>query len=449
MTDKNIEFWEAIKKSIKKISQIYDKTWQKRKRLLDTKFLISFIFKLVLSKNKQGYGSILANLWEEYAEKGIVLPQNKIVAASSVCEARQKLPETVFQELNQNIVNHFEKIEDHKNWNGHRVFAVDGSRVTLPKELLEQGYKIYNEKKGYYPVGLVSCLYNLQTGIAYDFELVNHNNERICAANHLNIAGEEDIIVYDRGYFSYLLLYQHSTKNIHCVFRIQNGRVNQEIAAFWNSDDVDKVIEYYPAEATKSDLRKRGFNLKFKPIQIRLIKHTISKTTYIYATTLVDKKYKKESFSQLYHARWGIEELYKISKRLIEVEDFHSKTEVGVKQEIYAHFVLINISRFFEIAATNHLDDQDKFLNTDEYHKKIFVDTKNKLNFKNCLFVVSRYLEEIILLSVYKFVNKILPKIIRSIVHVRYKIRPNRHYKRISHTPISKWHNGNLSSAKA
>jgi hypothetical protein len=62
----------------------------------------------------------------------------------------------------------------------------------------------------------------------------------------------------------------------------------------------------------------------------------------------------------LYHERWDIEELYKISKVLIEVQDFHAQTERGVKQELYAHFVMITLSRIF----SNHVeDDIQKLLN--------------------------------------------------------------------------------------
>ena len=57
--------------------------------------------------------------------------------------------------------------------------------------------------------------------------------------------------------------------------------------------------------------------------------------------------YKIDEFQKLYHGRWGIEELYKISKVYIDVEDFHSSTERGVKQELYAHLLLINIARIF------------------------------------------------------------------------------------------------------
>lgn len=37
---------------------------------------------------------------------------------------------------------------------------------------------------------------------------------------------------------------------------------------------------------------------------------------------------------------WNLE-LYKVSKRIFIIDDFHGQTERGVKQELFAHFVLI------------------------------------------------------------------------------------------------------------
>ena len=56
--------------------------------------------------------------------------------------------------------------------------------------------------------------------------------------------------------------------------------------------------------------------------------------------------------ADLYHGRWSIEELYKISKQMLAVEYFHSRSERGVKQELFAHFTLIAMTRLF----TNHTE---------------------------------------------------------------------------------------------
>ena len=158
-TEKSLNFWTEVKNIFKKISDKFDTEWQKRKRILNTQLLVTIILKLVQTKNRQGYGSTLIQFWEVCAEKSIELPQVNSVAASSFCEARQKLSEDIFKELNLELINHWKKNQELPSWNNHWIFAVDGSRVNVPRELIKDGYKLYAEERGrYYPQGLMSCL---------------------------------------------------------------------------------------------------------------------------------------------------------------------------------------------------------------------------------------------------------------------------------------------------
>ena len=86
----------AINEIMSEISLKYDQLWIKRKRLIDSKFLMSFIFHVISNKNN-GYGISLLDLWENYETKNIEAPQQEIFAPSSVCEARQKLSEQIFK----------------------------------------------------------------------------------------------------------------------------------------------------------------------------------------------------------------------------------------------------------------------------------------------------------------------------------------------------------------
>jgi hypothetical protein len=206
-SQKTLNFWSEVKNILQKISDQFDTKWQKRKRVLSTQLLVAIILKLVQSKNRQGYNSTLIQFWEACAEKNIDLPQVNSISSSSLCQARQKLSEEIFKELNQELINHWQNNQDLPTWNNHRLFAVDGSRVNVPRELINEGYKLYaQERGGYYPQGLMSCLYNLQEKVVYDFSFVTHMNERLCALDHIKQLSEKDIIVFDRGYFSYLLL---------------------------------------------------------------------------------------------------------------------------------------------------------------------------------------------------------------------------------------------------
>lgn len=444
-TDKSLNFWTEVKNIFKKISDKFDAEWQKRKRVLNTQLLVTIILKLVQSKNRQGYGSTLVQFWEVCAEKNIELPQVNSVAASSLCEARQKLSEDIFRELNQALINHWQKNQDLPTWNNYRIFAVDGSRVNVPRELINEGYKLYAEERGrYYPQGLMSCLYNLQEKVVYDFSFVTHMNERLCALEHMKQLTEKDIIVFDRGYFSYLLLYKVLEQGIQGIFRlqVQEGGTNSKVLDFWKSQQDDTVIEYMPSITVIGDLKKKGFNLDIKPLTVRLIKHKIDSETYVYATTLISEAYPKECFAEIYHGRWGIEELYKISKLFIEIEDFHAKTARGVKQELYAHLLLINLARFVEFEAKNLLPPSKKgeadIENTLDSINIFNPVTILNINFKNCLLVMGRYLENLILAGCELLIDW-LPKITSSIARVRQKLRPGRHYPRISHKPSDKW----------
>jgi hypothetical protein len=439
----SIDFVVKLKSIFEQVCEQFDSRWQTRKRILNTYFLVLFIFKLVLCKHKQGYNSILCELWDSAEGNMLELPQKNPIAASSICEARQKMPENIFQKINEEILQYWRKNKPASTWRGHEVFAADGLKLNLPHELSKEGYHIYDKEHRHYPTGLVSVLYHLGERMAYDFVLQSHMDERRCVIEHMDKMSLGDILVLDRGYFSYLLLFKSLEKGIHVVCRIQCGTVNGEIKKFLDSEKTDAIIKYYPSETVKSDLRKRGFDLDFKKIPLRLIKYTINDEIYVCATTLVGENYPTEEFSKLYHGRWGIEELYKISKHFLDIEGFHSKTERGVKQEIYAHLLLINIARIFESEAKGNAKSSatDDFSHElrDNYWQDFCENLqKIKVNFKNCLLVVGRHMEQLFLASSF-VINKWLPKAIAAIVRVRQKIRPGRHYLRHSFKPITKW----------
>ena len=99
------------------------------------------------------------------------------------------------------------------------------------------------------------------------------------------------------------------------------------------------------------DPKKQGYDIELNPVELRLIKYKIDDETYVCCTTLLGEQYPLNDFPAVYHGRWGIEELYKISKEFVDVEDFHGKSERGVKQECYAHMLLINLARIFEVSG--------------------------------------------------------------------------------------------------
>jgi hypothetical protein len=356
------------------------------------------------------------------------------------------MPETIFTLINQKLLCMREESNPLPLWRNHRVFGVDGSKINVPHELVDAGYKAPN-KQQYYPQGLMSTLYHLGSGLIYDGLLSSDKGERICLLSHMERLSPGDVLVLDRGYFSYLILVKAVEKGIHLICRMQSGNVNNAVQAFWDSDKEDELITYIPSIAVKYESKKHGYDIELNPVELRLIKYTIDDETYVCCTTLLDKQYPLNEFPAVYHGRWGIEELYKISKEFIDVEDFHGKSERGVRQECYAHMLLINLARIFEAEADKQLPpppsrphiENNSGDQKNSYWKNFCGEIKNfKVNFKNCLLVVGRSLGKLLCPVDIEDIN-FVSNILKGISRVRQKIRPGRHSPRQSRKPINKW----------
>ncbi len=429
-----IHLWGKVVYIISDVAQTFDQTWQKRKRVIDTLLLIFLIFRLVFSKNSQGYGTTIEDFWANCHRMKFPLPQKKPISAAAFTNARKKLDEKLFKHLNTRIIIGSQQgNDDAYRWFNHRLFAVDGSKLNLPRPLLDQGYKTPTEKS-HYPQGLLSCLYQLKSKVPYDFDLVNHGNERRCALAHLKTLIENDVVVYDRGYFSYVMLYYHIQVDVHPIFRLQKN-LYKIIDDFRFSDSMDQTVQILPSIETQREIKKQYPSIIFTPLNLRLIKYIIADETYCLGTTLMDPKYTPKDFETVYHARWGIEELYKVSKDMIDVSDFHGRSECTVKQELFAHFVLITMGR---LCANESEDLLSKLFSPMDREKEKTSPQKRQVNFKNTLATISRHLEDFMFIPA-RCIKTVIEEIISSISRHHQKVRPGRSYERKSMKPESKW----------
>ncbi|MDX2413423.1 MAG: IS4 family transposase [Woeseiaceae bacterium] len=426
--DPFVALWQHVIVLLSSVASEFDAQWRQRRRVIDTLLLMLFIFRLVFSKNHQGYGTTIIELWAQCQRMDIALPQPKPVAASAFCNARKKLDEEIFKTLNSRVITAYEKTGESYRWLGRRLFAVDGMKINLPRPLRHADYALPSDN-AHYPQGLVSCLYQLKSQIPADFDLASHGNERRMARAHLKTLSTGDVVVYDRGYFSYAMLYAHKKRGVDVVFRLAR-RAGKVIDAFMNSSEIDAIVTIEVARDRQKTVRAEHPDIEFIPLSLRLIKYVIDEKTYTLGTTLLDRDaYQKSAFPDLYHSRWGIEELYKTSKHLIAVDEFHAHTERGVKQELFAHFVLLTLNRIL----ANHTEaglNNDRAQQADAPYVQV--------NIKNALVTMARHLEELFLRQA-QFTCSMLNTLVEAIGFCRQKTRPGRSYPRISMKPIGKW----------
>jgi len=288
----------------------------------------------------------------------------------------------------------------------------------------------------HYPQGLLSCLYQLKSQIPLDFDLTSHTNERLSAMRHLEVLETDDVVVYDRGYFCYVLLHRHAQTGIHAIFRLEENNY-KPIQTFFASPETDSQITLLPSPQRQAQIRSEYPDLDIVPLQLRLLKFNIADTLFCLGTTLLDVRYPLQEFIDVYHGRWSIEELYKVSKRMFIIEDFHGKTERGVKQEVFAHFVLITLNRLFANRADIELNAGPAALSPPPDHAS----PARRTNFKNCIHVLDRGLEEMLLL--HQRIRGVVQRLFGTIRGRHQRIRPNRSFARRSMRPETKWRSSN------
>ena len=434
--DTFVRLWSGIVETLVGVANRHDRLWQRRRRVLNTLVVVLFVFRLVFSKGRPGYATTLAELWGQCRTMGIELPQPAPVSPSSICSARARLDEQLFKTLHQEILKvvfdaegrprHARKArpDTDRRWQGHRVFAVDGSSLNLPRGLVHEGWRTPVDG-AHYPQGLVSCLYRLQSRLPVDFDLHAHGNERAAALAHLNVLSANDVVVYDRGYYSYEMLHAHAIRGLHAVFRMKR-KTGVDVDRFIHGGRRDTVIEVAPRQRTLTRLRRRNPGAAFGPHRLRLVKYAVGDTVFILGTTLLDRD------------QYSIEQLYKVSKRLMEVEDFHGQSARGVKQELYACFTLITMTRLF----ANHGEDH--------VNGGLPNDGKPPMqtNFKHGLAAVAANIESLLLQQA-SALRETVARIVGEIVRCRQRLRPGRSYERRSRKPVGKWQRGRGAPAPA
>ncbi len=401
--------WQVLVTAATRVAADHDAQWQSRRRAINSLLILLFVYRLVIAPNRQGYAITLSQLWRQCQTYDVPLYQARPVSAAAMCKARDKLDPQAFRDVHAAVLESFEATAT--RWNGHRVFAVDGSKFNLPKTLQPDGFKRPSPNAAY-PQGLVSCLYRLQDKIPYDVELAPGGDERALARHHSRLLKPEDIVVYDRGYFSRALLAHHVDHGLHAVFRMRRKADTQ----------LDRILE--------GDLQETVLTLKPRtvdpiPRTIRIVR--IPNSDWVLLTTLLDDT-RHPGLANLYHQRWSIEELYKTIKQTLTMEAFHAQSLRGVQQELIAGMTLIALARLMS-------NDCERLINGPNHRNKR---GGLRANQKNALIAIHDGFEAM-LLSFTKNCATFVRTTIARIADCMQPDRPHRSYHRFSQKPIGKW----------
>lgn len=178
------------------------------------------IFSYIVSASikKKGFCHVLAREDADFSHQAL-------------SKARIKLPfirEGLFKEMNKSLQTHSTSC----------TYAVDGSKFRIPPSFKKCGFKSRTNDKpvsrpAKRPVGMLSSLLNVRTQTCYYSIISSHFDERKSAIEHMKVLNKGDTMIFERGYFSKMLVHAANEKGIK-VGQVLTSCVPTACAGKWS-----------------------------------------------------------------------------------------------------------------------------------------------------------------------------------------------------------------------
>ena len=301
------------------------------------------------------------NALERYFSK---IGEDTYMSQQAFSLARQKIKWEAFLHLFVFTVNtHYRVYKDKlKRWKGFRIFAVDGSKFSLPNDEPLREYFGTSGAGNTSPTAQGSVLYDILNDLVADARIEPiSTDERALAKMHIHrLTGLEsfeewkELILFDRGYPSFELIKTLLEAKIHFVMRVRN----KFSVAIDELSRGDHRIELEQGE-TKIPLRVLKFRLDGGEEETLI-------------TDLKESSIGIKAFKALYFKRWPIETKYDQVKNKLEIENFSGRLVDNIRQDFYATMVLTNLATDF-INEAQELVKEDQKGKDNKYEYKINV----------------------------------------------------------------------------
>lgn len=373
------------------------------------------------------------------ARRSGLWPEKSAVHRSAVTKARPKISWTVFQDLLGDAVKvAYQCWPDNPKylWQGMSVFAIDGSKYTLPatpeiRAAFDPHSGLQYAGKGHYPQCLVSTVYD----VFRRFPVARHigpldTSERQAAQNMLHLIPANSLVLFDRGYPSYeFILELQENLPGYFMIRCPSQSTFPAVEKFIKTNKEEDIIFLNPTNKYRQKVSCQQHN-KLKSLKVRVVRlKSPDGTISVILTNLWDRrKYPRQEIIDLYFRRWEIETYYRDEKSVLEIERFHGHTCNSIKQELLAAAIMSVISRTLMVLSA-----------------EIFESSEKELQFKNAIMTLASEAAVLAPENPEKAII-IFTEILQEIVRVKYyrPKSPRPSQVRVTKRAINKWSTAKL-----
>jgi Transposase DDE domain len=358
------------------------------------------------------------------------------VTEEAFVQARKRLPLSFWTWLLIVLAQRFEAAHPEADrWKQFRLLMLDGTHVPLArwKRLIEHFGTAKNGKKKAHnrPQARMVMLALAKSRVPWRYEATSWStHEQAIAHRLLKGLRANDLVLMDRGFWSYALFWQIAQQGAFFAIRLRN---NLPLKTLKRLGAGDRLVEWKPHKKARHrglvswdglpgeitlrvvDYKIRGFR-KSAVVTNVLDPNQVSQNEWVQLAGRDAAGHVIEA--GLYHRRWGIETLFKELKVHQGLDgELRGRTPESIHYEIAGHVLLYLLTRWLMVeAADAHQADPAELS---------FVAAQRELHDMR---------QTLLTADPRRIRQFLLPRLLERIAQHRIAFRPGRHYPRIGET---------------
>ena len=208
---------------------------------------------------------------------------------------------------------------------GFEAFAVDGSKIELPRTRTNETAFGCAGRKKTCPQIAVTTLYHMGTGLPWDWRFgAGIESERAQLRDLLGSLKAGSLLVADAGFAGYELLQGIVGQGKHFLFRVGSNVTLLKNMGF-DTKICGDVVWLWPRNKRKQE-----------PLRLRLICVQTDKIPVYLITDMFDRELlSDETAAVLYKMRWGVEVFYRNFKRTLDKHKLKSRSPQMALDELH------------------------------------------------------------------------------------------------------------------